>query len=71
MARKLPRSGLLAAPLAGIALVLSLGARTLPAPDGSWLGVLPASAFIVGVLVAGALMAVGFRESRRRDLATA
>ena len=52
MARKLPRSGLLAAPLAGVALVLSLGARTLPAPDGSWLGVLPASAFIVGVLVA-------------------
>ena len=31
---------------AGLALALALGARTLPAPDGSWLGILPATAFI-------------------------
>ena len=66
MARKLPRSGLLAAPLAGVALVLSLGARTLPAPDGSWLGVLPASAFIVGVLVTSVAAAVAWGVATRR-----
>ena len=66
MARKLPRSGLLAAPLAGVALVLSLGARTLPAPDGSWLGVLPASAFIVGVLVASVAAALAWGVATRR-----
>ena len=68
MARKLPRSGLLAAPLAGVALVLSLGARTLPAPDGSWLGVLPASAFIVGVLVASVAVALALGVATRRWL---
>jgi hypothetical protein len=66
MARKLLRSGLLAAPLAGVALVLSLGARTLPAPDGSWLGILPASAFILGVLIAFVAAAIAWGAATRR-----
>ena len=66
MARKLPGSGLLAAPLAGVALVLSLGARTLPAPDGSWLGILPATACIAGVLVASVAAAFAWSEATRR-----
>ena len=66
MARKLPRSGLLAAPLAGVALVLSLGARTLPAPDGSWLGVLPPTPFILGVLTAAIAGALAWGEASRR-----
>jgi hypothetical protein len=66
MARKLPRSGLLAAPLAGVALVLSLGSRTLPAPDGSWLGVLPATALSVGVLAAAVGAALAWSVASRR-----
>jgi len=66
MARNLPRSGLLAALLAGVALVLSLGARTLPAPDGSWLGVLPATAFSVRVLVAAVAVALAWNLASRR-----
>src|SRR5436190_20853625 len=66
MARKLPRSGLLAAPLAGVGLVLSLGARTLPAPDGSWLGVLPATAFVLGVIVTAIAATLAWGRASRR-----
>src|SRR5436190_18324848 len=66
MARKLPRSGLLAAPLAGVALVLSLGARTLPAPDGSWLGVLPPTAYIIAVIAACLAAALVWRVATHR-----
>ncbi|MEO5823468.1 MAG: hypothetical protein ABIT71_23435 [Vicinamibacteraceae bacterium] len=65
MARKLPRSGLLAAPLAGVALALTLGARTLPAPDGSWLGVLPATAFIVALVCASVAVTVAWSIAAR------
>ncbi len=58
MARKLPRSGLLAALLAGVVLVLTLGSRTLPAPDGSWLGVLPGMAVAAAIVAAGLAVAV-------------
>jgi hypothetical protein len=66
MARKLPRSGLLAAPLTGVALALTLGARTLPAPDGSWLGVLPATAWIVALVCAAVATAVAGATAVRR-----
>jgi hypothetical protein len=66
MARKLLRSGLLAAPLTGVALVLTLGTRTLPAPDGSWLGVLPATALIVAIVGAVIAAAVAAGAASRR-----
>jgi hypothetical protein len=66
MARKLPRSGLLAAPLTGLAAALALGARTLPAPDGSWLGVLPATPFIVALIGASLVLAMGWHRASRR-----
>jgi hypothetical protein len=66
MARKPLRSGLLAAPPAGVALVLTLGARTLPAEDGSWLGVLPPTAVIVAVVCAGVALAVAWGAASRR-----
>ena len=65
MARKLPRGGLLAAPLTGAAVALALGARTLPAPDGSWLGVLPATAFIALVVGASLASLVAWRRASR------
>jgi hypothetical protein len=66
MARKLPRAGLLAAPLTGVALALSLGTRTLPAPDGSWLGILPATWFIVALVGGCVAIAVGWGVASRR-----
>ncbi len=66
MARKLPGSGLLAAPLTGVALILTLGVRTLPAPDRSWLGVLPATAFIVAIVGAAVAACVAVRAASRR-----
>jgi hypothetical protein len=66
MARKTPGSGpsssglgspgaLAAACAAALALVLTLGARTLPAPDGSWLAVLP-PVWLAIAIVAGAIV---------------
>ena len=66
MARKLPRSGLLAALLAGVAATLSIGTRTLPAPDGSWLGVLPATVFALALVVACLAVGVGWGVAARR-----
>src|SRR5829696_6084141 len=65
MARNLPRLGLLAAPLTGVVLALSLGARTLPAADGSWLGVLPATAFIVATPVVCVALALAWHSAAR------
>jgi len=65
MARKLPRSGLLAVLPAGVVLVLTLGARTLPAPDGSWLGVLPPMPVSAGIVVACAVIAVAWGAATR------
>ena len=56
MARKQARSGpIAAAVLAGLAGVLTLGARTWPASDGTWLGILPP----IWVVVAVPLVALG------------
>ena len=65
MARKLPRSGLLAALPAGVVLVLTLASRTVPAPDGSWLGVLPSVPVIAGIVVACAVVALAWSAATR------
>lgn len=53
MARKLPQTGLFWALLAAVAAVLTAGARTLPAPDGGWVGILPPG-WQIAAFVAGA-----------------
>jgi hypothetical protein len=55
MARKPARSGPIAAVLAGLAFVLTLGARTWPGADGSWLGILPP----IWIVVVVPLVALG------------
>src|SRR5689334_17088002 len=68
MARKAPGSGhsspgpgLAVACIAGLALWLTRGARTLAAPDGSWLAVLPPVWSAVAILVAATAVALAWR----------
>jgi len=61
MARKPARSGpIAAAVLAGLACVLTLGRRTWPAADGTWLGVLPPIwiVIVVPLVALGAALAL-------------
>jgi hypothetical protein len=66
MARKLPQSGLFWALLAALAATLTLGARTLPAPDGSWIGILPPGWVIAAILVAAIGVLIGGRLAADR-----
>jgi hypothetical protein len=66
MARKQARSGpIAAAVLAGLAGVLTLGARTWAAPDGTWLAVLAPIWIVVAVPLAALGVAVALPRVRR------
>ena len=57
-----PGPGLVVACLAGLVVWLTRGARTLPAPDGSWLAVLPPVWPAVAILVAAIAAAMAWRR---------
>jgi hypothetical protein len=66
MARKPARSGpLAAAAVAGLAGILTLGARTWAAPDGTWLGILPPIWIVVAVPLAALGATVALPRVRR------
>jgi hypothetical protein len=62
MARNLPRSGLVAALVAGVALVVTPSARTLPDGAGRWVAILPPGWWLVAAPVAA--IAVAFAWAR-------